>query len=585
MTTMHDEATPLDLVALLAARQGLNPAAGCVDTWSGFDWTVGEGRPGQMASRIIELGPPGSSPLATDARAEPRATTFRLALPGLVVGSTLLVVSGPRLLDDAFISMRYAANIADGAGLVFNAGERVEGYSNPLWTLILSAARLLGLDAPWTAVALGALLFLATVPLAVALARRLGGGDHAAIAVGVVVGASTSMAAASTNGLETALFAFGLAGSLVALTGDINPPLATAALLIVAFARPEGPVLVAVLVATTVATRKRWGLNTKGFGPTTIAVTAAIALGLAARLAYYGEVLPMSAIAKRDLDVDPMTALARNLDGGLDYLERSLGTMWILVILATVAAVAFRWRPPTVQARATVALITVASVLGVGVVLSNGGDWMPYARLFVPYLAPILAVLVVGVDALPRRIPVVAWAAVIIAVQPWGAFAAGRWRPMHSAYDTLGATIAAHLPRDEAVTTNVLGRLGYAAPRMRLFDAFGLTEPSVAKLKLPSNYFGKNGTAVAAKRDNAVIVMNDWRFLVAIVNASDARYVAVVGPKLLENNVFLVVRTDEQERFATAITESFGGTFVSMDEAIVRWKVEAPDGFGGEGGP
>ncbi|MBE8345803.1 hypothetical protein IQA88_19270, partial [Leptospira interrogans serovar Pomona] len=38
--------------------------------------------------------------------------------------------------DDAFISLRYAKNFADGKGLVFNEGEFVEGYTNFLWTIL-----------------------------------------------------------------------------------------------------------------------------------------------------------------------------------------------------------------------------------------------------------------------------------------------------------------------------------------------------------------------------------------------------------------------------------------------------------------
>ena len=40
--------------------------------------------------------------------------------------------------DDAFISFRYVQNFVDGYGLVFNIGERVEGYTNLLWVLVLS---------------------------------------------------------------------------------------------------------------------------------------------------------------------------------------------------------------------------------------------------------------------------------------------------------------------------------------------------------------------------------------------------------------------------------------------------------------
>jgi hypothetical protein len=47
------------------------------------------------------------------------------------------------LFDDAMISMRYAWNFAHGNGLVWNIGERVEGYTNLLMTLLMSMAAFL----------------------------------------------------------------------------------------------------------------------------------------------------------------------------------------------------------------------------------------------------------------------------------------------------------------------------------------------------------------------------------------------------------------------------------------------------------
>jgi hypothetical protein len=43
-------------------------------------------------------------------------------------------------LDDAYISYRYAENLMRGEGLVFNHGERVEGYSNFLYVLSVAPA-------------------------------------------------------------------------------------------------------------------------------------------------------------------------------------------------------------------------------------------------------------------------------------------------------------------------------------------------------------------------------------------------------------------------------------------------------------
>lgn len=59
------------------------------------------------------------------------------------------VVDGQRyfcLLDDAMISMRYARHLASGVGWVWNPGEQpVEGYTNPLWCLLMAAVHLLPL--------------------------------------------------------------------------------------------------------------------------------------------------------------------------------------------------------------------------------------------------------------------------------------------------------------------------------------------------------------------------------------------------------------------------------------------------------
>ena len=57
--------------------------------------------------------------------------------------TSFIAIDGNRhfsLIDDAMISMRYAWNFSHGLGLVWNAGERVEGYSNFLMTLLMSLA-------------------------------------------------------------------------------------------------------------------------------------------------------------------------------------------------------------------------------------------------------------------------------------------------------------------------------------------------------------------------------------------------------------------------------------------------------------
>lgn len=72
----------------------------------------------------------------------------------------------PLLVDDAFITFRYADNIAGGHGIVWNIGEeRTEGYSSPLHLLLLVPAALAGIPLLGFMKVFGVLAVGAAVPL------------------------------------------------------------------------------------------------------------------------------------------------------------------------------------------------------------------------------------------------------------------------------------------------------------------------------------------------------------------------------------------------------------------------------------
>lgn len=76
----------------------------------------------------------------------------------LVVALAPPVLYGPALVDDAYITMRYARNLAGGQGLVFNPSEGpIQGASTPLFTLLLALGHWLGFSLPGLALSLGAL--------------------------------------------------------------------------------------------------------------------------------------------------------------------------------------------------------------------------------------------------------------------------------------------------------------------------------------------------------------------------------------------------------------------------------------------
>ncbi len=70
---------------------------------------------------------------------------FVLWSAAFIYRSSLIAIDGNRyfcLFDDAMISMRYAWNFSHGLGFVWNEGERIQGYSNLLMTLLMSLATL-----------------------------------------------------------------------------------------------------------------------------------------------------------------------------------------------------------------------------------------------------------------------------------------------------------------------------------------------------------------------------------------------------------------------------------------------------------
>jgi hypothetical protein len=121
------------------------------------------------------------------------------------------------LAADAFITFRYALNFATGKRIVFNPGERVEGYPNFLFLVLLAALkRFGGADIFTAARVVGVAVSVATIIVTYRLARRLTSGDrHGGLIAALLVAASGCFAAWGPSGMETTVFA--LLATLIAL--------------------------------------------------------------------------------------------------------------------------------------------------------------------------------------------------------------------------------------------------------------------------------------------------------------------------------------------------------------------------------
>ena len=138
----------------------------------------------------------GSSPSAESAvHQEPTAAPGRLQSWLVVVVPLLILLVGAWIYrwvqEDAFINFRIIGNLLAGHGPVYNVGERVEAYSDPLWLFLLAAVHGLVpvVSIEWTSVVLGLVSTAVGVVLAGRATQRLAGprSDGLVLPIGLLV--------------------------------------------------------------------------------------------------------------------------------------------------------------------------------------------------------------------------------------------------------------------------------------------------------------------------------------------------------------------------------------------------------------
>ena len=295
------------------------------------------------------------------------------------------------LTDDAFISFRYARNLLEGHGLVFNPGERVEGYSNFLWVLELAALwGAFGLRpehaAPWLSVAFTAAtlaVMLWQVARRPSLAHR---GLVGWMALGLVCGSATFAVWTSGGGLETRQFTFFVVLAVVCLSLYRD---SRRALLVVSWSlaaasltRPEGPLFAACCFGWYVLQRRAdtgrwappWGAAACLVGPCVLVVASHYLW----RYGYYGEWLPNTYYAKH---------VRAWYEMGVVYLgAAALETGLYLLLPLAVVSLVQGWRRRRCLAHA---LPLLCIVVHMAYLARIGGDYFEYRPL--DFYWPLLA--------------------------------------------------------------------------------------------------------------------------------------------------------------------------------------------------
>jgi hypothetical protein len=304
--------------------------------------------------------------------------------------------------DDAFISFRYADNLVHGLGLVFNAGERVEGYSNFLWTVGVALGIRLGVDPEQWTMAWGVFFYAATIAVLCVLQRTAPKGQGAVTLglplAGFLAAIHGDWNVYATSGLETSCFTFLVVLAYALAVVPASPSWAAGvALGLAALTRPDGIVFVPFFLAYVALVRPRRARSTLEFAGAFLALWLPYVLW---KVSYYGDVLPNTYYAK--------SAALAWWSQGWTYAWLYFQKYWPLAlavplsiagwIMAARKAGATRTLPVAGQppvARMLPASEMFAAALALGFtlyVMRVGGDFM-YARTLIPATPFFLIVL------------------------------------------------------------------------------------------------------------------------------------------------------------------------------------------------
>lgn len=363
-----------------------------------------------------------------------------LVLVTLLVGHALFYYRalGWDAVDDAYISYVYARNAVLGHGLTFNPSERVEGFTNFMWTALMTPIVGIGADVGRVSSALGVAFAFGILWLVIRLARVSEAPSVCANVVGeetlgvwagwlaaLLLVADGSFALWSVSGLETALFAFLITLSAFLYVREnfetrnsdrvspIKIPTSGIILALAAMTRPEAAAVMALTVAHQAAWRivdqRRLFTRSDLFRAGSFA--ALFIPYWLVRWRYYHSFLPNSFYAK----VAPGGPSAQ-IERGWEHVQQFVGVhlgWWILIPaviavgLAIVQYVMARRNeilpnaaanPASVRYRVFAFTYFALLIVAYGAyIVYVGGDWS-VGRFFVPILPFVYLLLAFGLD-------------------------------------------------------------------------------------------------------------------------------------------------------------------------------------------
>jgi hypothetical protein len=467
-------------------------------------------------------------------------------------------------LDDAWIHLQFARNLAEGHGFSFNPGVPSSGSTAPLWTIALAPLLALGLAPVPAGLVLGIALNCATVVLSAEFGRLATGSRAWGLVAGLFVAVSGRVVWASVSGMEGPLFSLLTVGALVAYMQALERPQASrgawgALAGLAGTARPEAFVLFPILAihwGVCIATRREISRGRALLMPA--AMFGLVALGYVL-LNYHGggHPLPMTFYAKTE-EKGVWHAIA-----GLDVQSlREIGT-WPLVSLNKLLLF-FMGQSGLLYAVLLVGLLALSDVLQ-PIKLRPGAGLLAAVVLLTPLLkgllAPTPSILVhlgryithltvlmliaaaVGFFAL-HRLSRRRWVVPLIVLVALARLAAQDLREartnslwiknINDLQVVTGRWLAEHTSDEAVIATNDIGAVAYFSGR-RIVDTEGLVSPEAIPYKRAKHLAG----LLESSRPDLLVIFPEWypdiigSPLLTEVRRFSARKVVAGGPELV----------------------------------------------------
>jgi hypothetical protein len=391
------------------------------------------------------------------------------------------------LVDDAFIFFRYAANVLAGHGVVFNPGERVEGYTSALWLMTLIVTGSARVDPELAVRVLGSVLAAAGV---IVTARfpvgSVARGDRwIAWSAAALLALSAPYHVWAVHGLETAMFTLfvvlGVRGDVRDMRERVTSSTTPLWHSLGALTRPEGALFFVVHLVRRVASATTARERLAAFR-SCIPFAATVGVQVVLRFAYYGDVVPNTFHTK--VGFTPAVG-ARGLAYAGSFFLDWRASIFVLLLPALWAA----------RARRDLRYMWAVCATYVAAIVAEGGDAFPAFRFLVP-IFPVLYLLVA--EGAATLVPLVARrtnprvaagcvGALVVAlavphVQQGLAHAREEVKGANEftgAMKEVGRALRDRVPPDTVIALNPVGAVPYFS-ELRTIDMLGLTDRHIA---------------------------------------------------------------------------------------------------------